>query len=168
MHQTLQAYKQVIRLCDLSGPCQKSAIVFHFLLLFVTNKQNGKMRGNILWRSYLLAIHIPGDTGLVKATTMTIALIMRTMRINNERHESTVATFRAYVAPDDTNTQSIIHRHIYVLLERTWQTLIFCGACLLFLNSRMSCMSTELTYKVLLEGRAALKGECVFAQHSVH
>lgn len=57
------------------------------------------MRGNILWRSYLLAIHIPGETGLVKATTMTTALIMRTMRINNERHESTVATFKPMLLP---------------------------------------------------------------------
>lgn len=42
------------------------------------------------WWSYLSAIHIPRDKGLVTADTITIALIMRTMWINNERDESNV------------------------------------------------------------------------------
>lgn len=149
MHHTLQAYTQVIRLFDLSGPCPKSEIMFHFLLLFVSNWWDGKTRGNIVWRSYLLAIPIPRDTGLVQAATMTMAPIMRTMRINNERHECTVATLTPMSLLITQIHSLLFIRTFIVLLKRTLQTSIFHGACHLFFENCLTCMTTSLSHKVI-------------------
>lgn len=67
--------------------CSWATKVFHFLLWFVRNRWDVELGGNVLERSHLSAIHIPGDGDLVKAATITI-VIMRTVWINNGRDKS--------------------------------------------------------------------------------
>lgn len=87
-------YQQTLDSSEPLPECVWAANVFHFLLCFVTNRWDVESGGNVLWRGYLSAIRIPRDKRLVKATTITIALIMGTMWINNGRDLSSVAPFK--------------------------------------------------------------------------
>lgn len=104
------------------GPAQSPKLCFIFSSYLSQTDEMGRREAILFWRSYLLAIHFPRDAGLVKTATVTTALIMRTMRINNERHESTVATFMSMSLMMTKIHNLLFRRTFIVLLKRTLQT----------------------------------------------
>lgn len=87
--------------------------------------------GNVLWRSYFTAIHIPGDKGFVKAATITIALIMTTMWINNGRDESNVEPVnRLSFLVTFTNTQFIIYSQMHCFITEVKFCILICRGTL--------------------------------------